>query len=155
MEKWIDNYLDRGQNTIIKSLEKDKYSNEQCKQLLEYEKANDNRMKVIDTLKKYISIGKKDNTKKEIKKPIKKENKEEINMTEKENKNNAFVIWTGKQNGMTLPEKAGGATVLRRRPTEVTADALKYMKDTYDEDSFKELSESEFKNFGKKKETKK
>ena len=132
---WYDDYLNKNQSSIIKSLEEDaeKITREDLKELLEYEKANDNRMKLIEFINKLLSTKKEDVPMKKNKKDKKGDSEGKV----------IYIQWTGFTEGITLPDTVGGRSVYKKFPVPISEEALEYLEERYTKKDFKILSESD------------
>ena len=103
-EPWMDDYLQRYEQTVIKSIEKDWQENslEELQTLLEIELSNDDRKKVIKALRDFIGAKEKPKQSKESK--PKSEPKKETKEKKKKMTKDQYVIWRGSTNGFTLPK---------------------------------------------------
>ena len=143
MAEWYDNYLDKGQGSVIKSLENDnKLSLEDLQGLLDYEREHDNRMKLVEYLMAIITSKKKDTQRKKLDIP-KKEGK---NMAKEEK---VYALWNegNRTNGIQLPSEVGGFSLSKRRPIQITEEAADYIEKTYDKESYQFLNQKDYDKF--------
>ena len=141
-EPWVNEYMNRGQKAIITSLEEDKHTPEQIKELKAYEKNNDNRKMVMDFLKKIIK-GNKEPKKTDAvinknggKNREKKEGQQYVKIAKE------FEAMKG---GILLrPTNGAPVDIYWNRWTPVSQETLDYLKEKWEDWQYEVIDEEEY-----------
>lgn len=143
---YIDDYLNKNQANILESLEKDKDNKDMDKnvlsQFLSHEKKNDNRMKVIQTLKEMI-VGKKSTIETKVKTDEKSKSIKSKGGTKMQ-----YGMLTDKapfKGGTSIPAEVGGGSIYVGRFSQLTEEAVAHLKKQFGEDQIEIISEAEHK----------